>query len=207
MSCRGPDGLILYIYLNEQRLISFPTSNIHLLMILLYFLLGKSNPFEELHMLWQKVVSHSETVGHAVVYCCFQKGDMTLCSAILIHTLQSNHSSPLSKCHPVSVWVSFHRNSVAFLFSQDHNTIFPVCKLLHMSGEDKLSIPYTNHGHPSCATVAFVVVIVMFHVVQISIWVTQFVLLLLLLLFIYCNWVCTRWQWSLHYTITTKNIQ
>jgi hypothetical protein len=29
-------------------------------------------------------------------------------------------------------------------------------------------------------------------------------LLLLLLLFIYCNWVCTRWQWSLHYTITTK---
>jgi hypothetical protein len=26
---------------------------------------------------------------------------------------------------------------------------------------------------------------------------------LLLLLFIYCNWVCTRWQWSLHYTITT----
>jgi hypothetical protein len=30
---------------------------------------------------------------------------------------------------------------------------------------------------------------------------------LLLLLFIYCNWVCTRWQWSLHYTITTKNIQ
>jgi hypothetical protein len=30
---------------------------------------------------------------------------------------------------------------------------------------------------------------------------------LLLLLFIYCNWVCTRWQWSLYYTITTKNIQ
>jgi hypothetical protein len=32
-------------------------------------------------------------------------------------------------------------------------------------------------------------------------------LLLLLLLFIYCSWVCTQWQWSLHYTITTKNIQ
>jgi hypothetical protein len=66
----------------------------------------------------------------------------------------------------------------SFLIGPVHLTvpqhfIFPVCKLLHKSGEDsKLSIPYTNRDHPCHDTVAFVVVIVNFCVIEKSIWVS-----------------------------------
>jgi hypothetical protein len=57
----------------------------------------------------------------------FQTGDITPCSAILIHTLQWNHPSSLSKCHPISVFFFPQRScaiSVQLCVSQDHNSVF-----------------------------------------------------------------------------------
>jgi hypothetical protein len=127
-------------------------------------------------MYYKKAVSHWETIENTVVYCCFQKDDMTPCSAILVYTLQLNH--PFSKANVtafqvefLSVKIPWHSFSIRPMrLTGKWHCIFPVCKLLHKSREgSKLSILYANHDHPCHVTLAFVVVTVNFHVVQMSI--------------------------------------
>jgi hypothetical protein len=63
-------------------------------------------------------ICYNKKLWHCEIRTCsFQIGDMTPCSIVFILTLQSYHPSPLSKCHLVSVWVSFFEEAAAFLFS------------------------------------------------------------------------------------------
>jgi hypothetical protein len=101
-------------------------------MRVIFFIGKKSNPFVGLHMLQQKAVSHSKTLEHTIVCCSFQAGDTAAHSAILLHTLQLNHPSPLFKCHPVSVHVSFWLTARLIFLSV--KILQHSCLIMHLTG-------------------------------------------------------------------------
>jgi hypothetical protein len=122
-------------------------------------------------------ITLQNSIEYIIVYCPFQTDDKTLLF-LFIHFNQITPHTCLNvtpfQAEFLSVKILRHSSSIRCTVSQEYNTAFSQCENCYISQNRTIyfTLPYTKHDHPSCVTVGFVVVIVNFHVIQISIWVT-----------------------------------
>jgi hypothetical protein len=121
-------------------------------------------------------ITLQNSIEHIIVYCPFQTDDKTLLF-LFIHFNQITPHPCLNVTSFLSVKILQHSSSIQHVVSQEYDTAFSQCENCYISQKRTIYYPllYIKRDHPCHVTVASVVVIVNFHVVQLSIWVTQFV--------------------------------